>query len=98
MARLNIRHSATPSTMPPWTPNPINRRVKTTRTQCVLKVADSHSEQIAAPQAVLHMAKKGEPRWTRIGVGPVMNAQDTANQIPVDVDAISQSDLLSNSR
>ena len=37
--------SATPSTMPPWTPNPITRRVNwsiTTRTQCVFKVADSH--------------------------------------------------------
>src|SRR5258706_11117729 len=47
------------------------------------------SEQIAAPQAVLHIAKKVEPRWTRIGVGPVMKDQDTAKHIPVDLDAVS---------
>src|SRR5690242_3036866 len=42
---MNIPHSATPSTMPPWTPTPMTRRVNwsiTTRTQCVFKVADSH--------------------------------------------------------
>jgi len=55
------------------------------------------SEQIAAPQAVLYMAEKGEPGWTRTRVGPVMHAQDTANHILVDVDTKSQRDLLSNS-
>src|SRR5271169_3313957 len=45
MARLNIRQSAPPSTVPAWTPNPMIRRVyrsMTTRTQWVRKVADSH--------------------------------------------------------
>src|SRR5215472_4380851 len=45
IARWNIRHNATPSTMPLWTPKPIMRRVNwsiTTRTQWFRNVADSH--------------------------------------------------------
>src|SRR5262245_15509286 len=44
IARWNIRHRAIPSTMPPRTPNPMMPRIDwsiTTRTQCVLSVADS---------------------------------------------------------
>ena len=57
------------------------------------------SEQIAAPQTVLHVAEKREPGWTsRIRFWSVMNDQDTTNNILVDFDAESQSDLLGNSR
>jgi hypothetical protein len=43
------------------------------------------SEQIAAPQTVLQVAKEGEPgRASRIRFRPVMNAQDTTNNIFVD--------------
>ena len=53
------------------------------------------SEQIAAPQTVLHVAKEYEPRRaSRIRFRRVMNAQDTANNIPVDFNAESQRDLL----
>src|ERR1019366_9379068 len=38
------------------------------------------SEQIAAPQTVLHVAEKREPGWTS-QIRSVMNAQDTANNI-----------------
>src|SRR6516165_714469 len=46
-ANRSMKHPAqpTPSTMPLWTSNPMIRRVHwsiTTRTQCVLKVADWH--------------------------------------------------------
>src|SRR5580700_10837879 len=57
------------------------------------------SEQIAAPQTVLHVAEKCEPGGTsRIRFRPVTNAQDTANNILVDFNAESQSNLLGNSR
>ena len=56
------------------------------------------SEQIAAPQTVLDVAEEPEPGWaSRIRFRPVMNAQDTANNIPVDCNAESQRDLLGNS-
>ncbi len=45
VARLNIRHSPTPSTTPRCTPKPTMRRVQwsiTTSTQCVRRTADSH--------------------------------------------------------
>ena len=100
IARWNIRHSATPSTMPLWTPNPMMRRVNwsiTTRTQHVLRVADSHRKR-----SQLHKLSFVWPRnvsqegpadiWLR----PVMNAQDSANNILVDLDAERQRDLLSN--
>ena len=54
-------------------------------------------EQIAAPQTVLHVTEKGEPgRTSRIRFRPVMDAQDAANNILVDLDAESQRDLLGN--
>ena len=56
------------------------------------------SEQIAAPQAVLHMAEKRQPRWAGIRVRPVVKAQDSANYVPIDLDAKSQRNLLGDSR
>src|SRR6516164_11125640 len=54
-------------------------------------------EQIAAPQTVLHVTEKGEPgRTSRIRFRPVIDAQDAANNILVDLDAESQRDLLGN--
>jgi len=56
------------------------------------------SEQIAAPQAVLHMAEKAEPRGTSgIRFWPVMSAQDTANYVLVYFHPEGQRDLLSDS-
>ena len=42
-------------------------------------------KQIATPQTILRVAEKRQPGWTCL-FGPVMNAQDTANNIPVDLD------------
>ena len=40
------------------------------------------SEQVAAPQAVLRVAKKGEPGGTTpVRFRPVVNAQNTANHV-----------------
>jgi hypothetical protein len=56
------------------------------------------SKQIAAPQTVLHVTKEGEPGGaSRIRFRPVMNAQDTTNNILVDCNAESQGDLLGDS-
>jgi hypothetical protein len=54
------------------------------------------SEQIATPQTILRVAEKREPGWT-CRFRPVMNAQDAANNILVDLDGESQRDLLGNS-
>src|SRR6266478_9887304 len=54
------------------------------------------SEQIATPQTILRVAEKGEPGWAS-RFRPVMNAQDTANNILIDLDGESQRDLLGNS-
>ena len=54
------------------------------------------AEQIATPQTILRVAEKREPGWTS-RFRPVMNAQDTANNILVDLDGESQRDLLGNS-
>src|SRR5580765_8406343 len=82
--------------MPLWTPNPITRRVHwsiTTRTQCVLKVADSQRNK-----SQLHKLSFVWPRNVRPGrtcrFRPVMNAQDAANNILIDLDGESQRDLL----
>jgi hypothetical protein len=54
------------------------------------------AEQITTPQTILRVAEKRQPRWTsRFRL--VMNAQDTANNILVDLDGESQRDLLGNS-
>src|SRR5215813_10078508 len=55
-------------------------------------------EQITTPQAVLHMAEKCQPRWAGIRVRPVVKAQDSANDVLIDLDAKSQSNLLGDSR
>src|SRR6516225_6824453 len=55
-------------------------------------------EQITTPQAVLHMAEKRQPRWAGIRVRPVVKAQDSANYVPMDLDAKSQRNLLGDSR
>src|SRR2546422_4600017 len=54
------------------------------------------AEQIATPQTILRVAEKRKPRWTS-RFRPVMNAQDTANNILVDLDGESQRDLPGNS-
>jgi hypothetical protein len=57
------------------------------------------SEQVAAPQAVSHVAEKGEPRGTGGDrFRAVMNAQDTADHVLVYFDPESQCDLLSDAR
>ncbi len=57
------------------------------------------AKQIAAPQAVLGVAEKGEPGGTaRIQFRPVMNAQDTANHVLVDFNSKGQGHLLSDAR
>src|SRR6516165_6168733 len=69
----------------------------TTRTQCVLKVADSHWNKSQLHILVLHVTEKRDPgRTSRIRFRPVTDAQDAANNILVDVDAESQRDLLGN--
>ena len=46
------------------------------------------SKQIADPQTVFRAAEKREPGWTSgIRFRPAMNAQDTANNVVVDLDA-----------
>ena len=56
------------------------------------------AEQIATPQTVLHVARSvsqdGPPR---VRFRPVMNSQDTTNNILVDFNAASQRDLLGDS-
>ena len=48
---------------------------------------------------ILHVAEKRKPgRASRISFRSVVNAQDAANNILVDLDAESQRDLLSNAR
>src|SRR5580704_7476178 len=55
------------------------------------------SEQIAAPQTVLRVAEKAEPRGTfRTRSRPVMTAQDTTNHILIDLDAEGYRHLLGN--
>ena len=54
------------------------------------------AEQITTPQTILRVAEKREPGWT-YRFRSVMNAQDTANNILVDLDGESQRDLLGNS-
>ena len=42
-------------------------------------------EQIHTPEAVFHVAEERQPGWpSRIRFRPVMNAEDTANNILVD--------------
>lgn len=55
-------------------------------------------KQITTPQAVLQMTEKRQPRWAGIRVRPVVNAQDSANYVLIDLDAKSQSNLLGDSR
>src|SRR5260370_8220997 len=54
------------------------------------------SSTLPTPQTVLRVAEKREPGWTS-RCRPVMNAQDTANNILVDLDGERQRDLLGNS-
>ena len=65
-----------------------------TRTQCVLKVADSHRNKSQLHKLSFmwprNVSQEGPPE----SVGRVMNGQDTANHILVDIDAESQRDLL----
>ena len=57
------------------------------------------SEQVAAPQAVLRVAKKGEPGGTTpVRFRTVVNAQNTANHVLVNFNPESQNDLLSDAR
>src|SRR5437016_14121651 len=84
--------------MPLWTPNPITRRVHwsiTTRTQCVLNVADSqrnksqlHKLSFVWPRNV---SQHGPP-----DSGRELNAQDTANNTLVDLGGESQRNPLGN--
>ena len=87
--------------MPPWTAKPNNatrKLVHHDENPMCSQGRGFASEQIAAPQTVLHVAEKCEPGWTvRIRFRPVVNAQDTANNILVDLDTESQRDLLGNS-
>lgn len=56
------------------------------------------AKEVETPKAVLHVAEESEPRWTtRIGVRLVMNVEDAANPILVDLDIEGQSNLLSDS-
>ena len=49
------------------------------------------TEQIAAPQTVLRVAEKRKPgRTSRTRFRPVMNAQDSAHHIFIDLDSKSQ--------
>src|SRR5258706_15857364 len=57
------------------------------------------SEQVAAPQAVLRVAKKSEPGGTTpVRFRTVVNAQNTANHVLVNFNPESQNDLLSDAR
>src|SRR5260370_3261864 len=54
------------------------------------------SSTLPTPQTVLRVAEKREPGWTS-RCRPVMNAQDTANNLLLDLDGERQRDLLGNS-
>jgi hypothetical protein len=57
------------------------------------------TEQIATPQAVLHMAKKRQPGRTRcMRIRFVMNTQNAPNHVFVDLYSKSQRDLLGDSK
>jgi hypothetical protein len=71
----------------------------TTRTQWVRSVADSHPEQIHAPEAVFHVAQERQPGGTTGGLSwPVVMAENPANHVFVDLDVERQGDLLCDSR
>src|SRR6516165_201165 len=83
-------------------PNPMIRRVNwsiSTSTQCVRRLSDFTTKQVGAPQTVLRLTGKGEPRRTAAsGFWPVMFCKNPAHHVLVDVHAEGQSDLLGNSR
>ena len=83
-------------------PNPMFRRVNwaiSTSTQCVPRLSDFTTKQVGAPQTVLRLTEKGEPRRTAgSGFWPVMFCKNPAHHVLVDIHAESQSYLLSNSR
>src|SRR3954454_3465831 len=68
----------------------------TTRTQYVLRVADSHRNK-SQLHKLSFVAEEGKPgRTSRSRLWPVIDVQDATNQILVDLDTESQRDLLSN--
>src|SRR5215471_17792481 len=86
IARWNIRHSATPSMMPRGAPGPTMRRVNwsiTTRTQCVVKVADAqrsksqlHKLSLVWPRKV---SQDGPPVFSRIQAHMVIRYAQVSN-------------------
>src|SRR5215471_3662595 len=57
------------------------------------------AKQVDAPQTVLGLTEKGQPRRTaRLGLWPVMFSKNPAHHVPVDVHAEGQRNLLGNSR
>jgi hypothetical protein len=78
--------------MPLWTPNPkdaTRKLVHRDQSPMCSQGCGFATEQIAAPQTDLHVAEKREPRWPPNSIPAGMNAQDTANNILVDLDAES---------
>src|SRR5215469_9610371 len=57
------------------------------------------AKQVGAPQTVLGLTEKGQPRRTaRSGLWPVMFSKNSPHDVLVDVHAEGQSNLLGNSR
>src|SRR5262245_31491651 len=57
------------------------------------------TKQIEAPQTVLRLTEKGQPRRpARSGLWPVMSSKNPAHHVLVDVHAESQCNLLGDSR
>jgi hypothetical protein len=57
------------------------------------------TKQVHAPQTVLRLTEKGQPRRTAgSGFWPVLFSQNPAHHVLVDIHAESQRDFLSNSR
>src|SRR5450759_4149420 len=57
------------------------------------------AEQIHTPEAVLHVAKEGQPGWSSgVLFRPIVGGENPSNNVFVDGDAKSQGNLLSDSR
>src|SRR5438105_13661236 len=98
VARLNIRHSAMPSTAPRCTAKPTIRRVHwsiTTQHPVCAQDGRFASKQIETPQTVLRVTEDREPgRPCRIRRRLVPHGENAPHHALVDGNADGQGDLL----
>src|SRR5437667_12731124 len=97
MIWVNIRQTDTPQRSARSTPKPMIRceHVHHHHDPVAAQEYRFAAEQIDAPQAVLHMSDKAQPRWT-IGscFGSVVFCKHPADDVFVDIDAKGMRNLL----